>query len=120
MSANGATKQDLRRVIERLQNEVVALTQENRRLKETPESKEATRRQTAIVWKRADVEQVIAEAESSARKTKRTHYVGAIGWPDGSQIYGDGTLGMTDDKELLEGLGTVFATCEPDKTTRHS
>ena len=24
-----------------------------------------------------------------------------------------------DDKEMLEGLGKIFATCEPDKTTRH-
>lgn len=72
-----------------------------------------------LLWRRSDVEEVIKEAEATARRTKRTHYVGAIGWPDGSQIYGEGTLGITDDKEMLEGLGKIFATCEPDNTTRH-
>ncbi len=73
-----------------------------------------------LTWKRADVEEVIKEAEADAHRTKRTHYVGAIGFPNGSQIYGDGTLGITDDPELLtNGLGTLFATCAPDKTTRH-
>ena len=72
-----------------------------------------------LLWKRADVEEVISDAESIARRSGRTEYVGAIGWPDGSQIYGEGTLGHTPDRELLAGLGTIFATCEPDKTTRH-
>lgn len=113
MSANGATKADLRKVIERLQNEIVALSQENRRLKGTP------KRDYPLLWKRSDVEKLITEAEVIARRTNRTHYVGAIGWPDGSQIYGDGTLGITDDKAMLEGLGTIFATCEVATTTRH-
>ncbi len=69
------------------------------------------------------MEEVIKEAESAARRTKNTQYVGAIGWPDGSLIYGDGSLGFTDDDELLGSggrLGTLFATCEPSgKITRH-
>lgn len=72
-----------------------------------------------ITWPRSEVEDVIADAESSAKRTNKPQYVGAIGWPDGSQIYGEGTLGFTDDRELIAGLGTIFATCEPDKTTRH-
>lgn len=73
-----------------------------------------------VEWRRADVEQAITEAESDARRTKRTHYVAAIGFPDGSQIYGEGTMGVTDDYKLATGLGTLFATCEPTKTTRHA
>lgn len=72
-----------------------------------------------LLWKREDVEQVIAEAESAARRTQRTHYVGAIGFPDGSQIYGEGTLGFTHDYKLIYGLGTIFATVAPGHTTRH-
>lgn len=72
-----------------------------------------------LMWKRSDVEEVIKEAEGIARSRKRTEYVGAIGWPDGSQIYGEGTLGHSPDREMIVGLGTLFATCEPDKTIRH-
>lgn len=72
-----------------------------------------------VIFKRSDVEEVIKEAEVIARRSNRPEYVGAIGFPDGSQIYGDATLGHTPDRELIIGLGTLFATCEPNKTIRH-
>lgn len=120
MSARGGSKKDLLDVISGLQTKVAELSDENRQLRAASETKETPAKPHELIWRRADVEEVITEAESAARRTKRTHYVGAIGWPDGSQIYGDGTLGITDDKEMLSGLGTIFATCEPNQTTRHS
>ena len=72
-----------------------------------------------VIWKRRDVEEVIKDAEAIARRTGQVQYVGAIGFPDGSQIYGDGTLGHTPDVDLICGLGTLFATCEPERTIRH-
>lgn len=120
MSARGGTKKDLRDVISGLQTKVAELSEENRQLRAASETKETPAKRNPLIWRRVDVEELITEAETAARRTKRAHYVGAIGWPDGSQIYGDGTLGMTDDKEMLSGLGKIFATCEPDKTTRHT
>jgi len=120
MSARGGSKKDMLAVIVGLQSKVAELSEENRQLRLASEPKDSPDKRGAITWRRVDVEEVISEAESDARRTKRTHYVGAIGWPDGSQIYGDGTLGITDDREILAGLGTIFATCEPHQTTRHS
>lgn len=120
MSARGGTKKDLLQVISGLQSKVAELSEENRQLKAACVSEKTPPRDAPLVWKRADVEEVISEAEKIARRTGRTEYVGAIGWPDGSQIYGDGTLGHTHDKAMLEGLGKIFATCEPHQTTRHS
>lgn len=120
MSARGGTKKDLRDVISGLQAKVAELSDENRQLRAALPATDAPKKPSALVWRRVDVEEVITEAEKAARRTNRPHYVGAIGWPDGSNIYGDGTLGMTDDKEMLSGLGTIFATCEPHQTTRHS
>ena len=77
-------------------------------------------RSAAVTWRRSDVAEVVKDAESEARRTKRPHYVGGIGWPDGSQIYGEATLGYTDDKPMLEGLGRIFVTCEPHETTWHA
>jgi hypothetical protein len=71
-----------------------------------------------VMWRRSDVETIIKQAENAARRSGTTQYVGAISFPDGSQIYGDGTLSYTTDRELLTGLGTLFATCER-KTARH-
>ncbi len=101
-----------------LQTKVAELSEENRQLRAAIPDKDAPKKASRLTWRRADVEKVIAEAEAAARSKKRTHYVGAIGWPDGSQIYGDGTLGITDDETML-GLVTLFATCEPHQTTRH-
>lgn len=120
MSARGGTKQDMLTTIRSLQARVTELCEENRALRASSKQQDGLNIEGPLMWRRADVEEVITEAEVAARRTKRTHYVGAIGFPEGSQIYGDGTLGMTDDKEMIHGLGTVFATCEPDKTTRHS
>lgn len=119
MTTRGGTKFDLLETISGLQAKVAELTDENRQLRAALPDSGETKKLSAVTWSRADVEEVIAEAEKLARRTNRTRYVGAICWPDGSQIYGDGTLGITDDKAMLEGLGTIFATCEPDKTTRH-
>lgn len=115
MSAKGGSKSDLLHIIAGLQAKVAELSEENRRLKVEPETKPAHR----VTWRRCDVEEVIKEAEADARRTKRTHYVGAIGFPYGSQIYGEGTLGITDDENLITGLGTLFATCGPEQTIRH-
>lgn len=86
----------------------------------TSGSLDAVVRRAALTWNRIDVEQVILEAEAESRRYKKPIYVGAIAFPEGSQIYGDGTLGFTDDKEMITGLGTLFATCEPHQTTRHA
>ena len=75
---------------------------------------------SGVAWRRADVAEAVKDAESEARRTKRPHYVGAIGWPDGSQIYGEATLGYTDDRPMLESLGTLIVTCEPNETTWHA
>lgn len=120
MSARGGTREDMLTIIRGLQARVDELCDENRALRDAAKAAEPIREEGPVVWRRADVEELIADAEADARRTKRTHYVGAIGFPDGSQIYGPATLGVTDDKELIFGLGTCFATCEPDKTTRHS
>jgi hypothetical protein len=73
-----------------------------------------------VTWRRSDVDEVVKDAESEARRTKRPQYVGATGWPDGSQIHDEATPGYTDDKPMLERLGRLFVTCEPHETAWHA
>lgn len=69
-----------------------------------------------ILIPRKDVEDCIKDAGIAARRTKRTHYVGAIGF----RATNHSSLGFTDDLEMLEKLGKVWATVTPTGVIRHA
>jgi len=69
---------------------------------------------------RGEVEAAIAADQTEARHSRRTQYVGAIGFPDGSTIYPEYTLGFTHDRALLANLGNLWATVTAETIERHA
>jgi hypothetical protein len=62
----------------------------------------------AVIYPRKAVEEAIKDAQSQVKRRKKTLYVGGIAFRI-CDTASYGSLGITDDKEMLESLGKVFA-----------